>query len=209
MSAAMLVMVGASEARAGSWSPQPYVKPNLGVAIYGGSGVAATGVGLGAQGGVRYANADGPVPLGGTTRVSGTYTLVAGGWGHDVRVGSFFGPQMKLASASAGVDVFHNGLTVGSYTLPGAVGVDLPLDVTVGPSAVYLLGGITPALVFDSGRHVDWKATDAFGFGHEFEWRVGAAVNAKVFAIGVTYSRRTVAPAVTSQGISIGVGIGG
>lgn len=205
-------LLAAAPAHAGSWDPKPYIKPNLGFTLYGDGTTNASAVGLGAQAGFTYFNSeDLGVPMAGRTRVSGTYQLVTSGGpggGHDIRLGTFMGPQFKLASAELGLDVFHNGITLGNYQLDNAVGLDIPLNVTLGPQQIYALAGITPTLVFDPDRHVNWKAVDAFGFGHEFEWRVGAALNAGPIGLGLTYTRRVIAPNVVTQGFALGVSAG-
>ncbi len=55
---------------------------------------------------------------------------------------------------------------------------------------------------------MNWKSTDAFGFGHEFEWRVGGAVNLGAFGLALTYTRRVIAPNVVTQGFALGVTAG-
>lgn len=200
----------ATPAMAGSWSPKPYVKPNIGVSIYGAGGSTSTAIGLGAQGGFKYFNEeDPPVPLGGRTRVSGTYLFSTdGGSGHDVRLGSFMGPSFKLASAELGLDVFNNGYSAGLASIPNTTGIDIPLNATLGPDVVYVLGGVTPAVLFNPARQVDWSTVDAFGFGHEFEWRLGVQLNIPVMSIGLTYSKRFMAPNIINQGFMLGVSVG-
>lgn len=210
--AALLALTMAAPAWAGSWNPTPYLRPNFSFQLYGTDASIGTAVGAGALAGVRYFNdGDLPFPAAGRTRVGATALLPTSGgsgWGHDVRLGSFFGPSWKLASAELGLDVFHNGLTIGSYVLDRALGLDIPLNLTLGPEQIFLLAGATPTLMFDPDRQVDWSQVDAFGFGHEFEWRIGGAFQLPAVGFGITYTQRIIAPGVVSRGFGLGVYVG-
>jgi hypothetical protein len=183
------------------WQVEPYWRPVLGFSTFASSAGVSTGARLGATGGVHYWKA----PLLGRTRVLGAYTTGSSLSGLDLRLGSFMGPQWKLAGVEAGVDVFWDRYTAaGAEVMPASAGVDLPLAVQVGPESFYGMAGVTPAILFAPERRVDWSSTDAFGFGHEFGWQLGVGARLGRVGANLLYSRRIVASGVYSGwGVSL------
>ena len=62
--------------------------------------------------------------------------------------------------------------------------------------------GLETDRVFDPTRRVDWETAPTVGIGHEFEWMLGATIDASGFRLAAFYSRRT-----TVAGIQQGLGI--
>ncbi len=192
----------AQEGEAGPrWQVEPYWRPVAGISSFSSGGSTWVGGRLGATAGVHYWKA----PLLGRTRVLGAYTTGTGVSGLELRLGSFMGPHKEYWGAEAGVDLFWDRFTADGYDLlPGSVGIDLPVNLHLGPQEFYGLAGITPAILFAPERRVDWSSTDAFGFGHEFAWQLGLGAHLGRVGAALTYSRRIVATGVYSGwGISL------
>jgi hypothetical protein len=178
------------------WTAEPYWRPVAGVSAYSNGSGTWAGARLGAEGGVRYWRS----PLSGRSRAQGSWITGSGGLsGLELRLGSFMGPSRKYWSAQSGLDLFWDRVTLnGSELLPGSAGVDLPLDLRFGLPEIYGLAGVSTAYLFASERRVDWSAVDAFGFGHEFGWRLGAGTNLGKLGAALTYSHRVLASGVHS-----------
>ncbi len=194
--AAGLACPWSAQAAEPGWQVEPYWRPVAGISAYATSSGTWVGARMGATGGVHYWKS----PLLGRTRVLGTWTTGSGSMsGLEFRVGSFMGPHQKYWGAEAGVDLFWDRVTVGnSELLPGSAGVDLPLNLHIGPQEIYGVAGITPALLFNPDRRVDWSQTDAFGFGHEFAWNLGAGARIGKIGAALVYSHRVVVSGVHS-----------
>jgi hypothetical protein len=185
------------------WEVEPYWRPVAGLNAYSSGGSTWVGARMGATGGVYYWKS----PLLGRTRATGSWTTGSGVSGLEFRLGSFMGPHQKYWGAEAGVDGFWNRFTAdGVDVIPGSVGIDLPVNIHLGPQEFYGLAGITPAILFAPERRVDWSSTDAFGFGHEFAWQLGVGAHLGRFGAALTYSHRVVATGVNSGwGISLSI----
>lgn len=196
---------GGDSAPRGPWNPRPYIAPLGNIAVYSNGVDMDVGVIAGLEAGLRYARENGM--LQGRTRLAGAGILTSGGFGYDVRGGTFMGVRPKFYGAEVGLDIFQNAYDGNAVTLAKTTGVDFPsLRVELGPQVFYLLGGLTPTWLGETSRQVIWSQTDAFGFGHEFEWRAGFSLNAGV-RLSAVYYQRTLR-AGTSQGLSVGLGIG-
>ena len=183
------------------WEVEPYWRPVAGISSYSSGGSTWVGARMGATGGVYYWKS----PLLGRTRAQGSWVTSSGVSGLELRLGSFMGPHQKYWGAEAGVDVFWNRFSAdGVDLIPGSAGIDLPLNVHLGPQEIYGLAGITPAILFAPERRVDWSNTEAFGFGHEFGWQLGVGARLGRIGAALTYSRRIVASGVYSGwGVSL------
>lgn len=180
----------------GGWFWQPYVTPGGGVQIYTDNGDgkgddSGTSAVAKVDAGIKYWK----------KRVKGdvfagvSYTTGAGLVGFDVHAGDTLGYRTKYIGASLGGVAFYNAYNdaTGHEVLAPAAGVEVPLEVTVGPRKYYAFGGATPAWVFEKSRHAD----DAL-LGDEFEWHAGAGVNFKAFDAEISYISRTTAAGTTS-----------
>ena len=190
-----------------AWKTRPYLSPNLVFSAIDSSAGSRLFAGIGGQGGFIMTQQDKTIPLTVRTRASGTWFVTSGGGGGDLRVGSFVGPNATLFSAEIGVDLFRNQFSSEDWTLPRSIGIDLPINIVVGPELVQVVAGATPALLFNNSRRVDWSATDEFGFGDEFEWHVGGQIGLPIFGFGLTYTRRVMAPDLVSHGVGFGISL--
>ncbi len=195
---------GSTDVEKVSWQLEPYFRPVFGISSFVGSEGSYTGVRLGATAGVHYWKD----PLLGRTRALVAWTTGSGGLsGLDLRLGSFMGPQKKYWGADAGLDLFWDRYGVDSADLlPASAGIDIPFNLHLGPEKLYGLGGITPAVLFNPDRRVDWSRTDVFGFGHEFAWQLGFGARLGRFGVHAVYSRRVVASGVRS-GVGLSVSL--
>ncbi len=186
------------------WQVEPYFRPVAGLSSFVGSSGTHTGVRLGATAGVHYWKA----PLLGRSRALAAWTTGSSGLsGLDLRLGSFIGPHQTYWGAEAGLDLFWDRYSVdGNDMLPSSAGIDFPLNLHLGPERIYALAGVTPALLFAPERRVDWSATEAFGFGHEFGWQLGVGARLGRFGANLVYSRRVVVSGVhNGWGISLSI----
>ncbi|MBK7758367.1 MAG: hypothetical protein IPO67_11080 [Deltaproteobacteria bacterium] len=182
----------------------PYWEPIAGYQIYNAGRFGTSVFTVGAMVGVRYE--DQQSPLVGRTRVAAS-ALLGGGLGVDARLGSFLGPAGKYWSVQAGPDFFYNRYVEGNLSfLPPSPGMDMVVRATLGPEQVYVLGGVSPAILLSPDRRVNWERTDRFGFGHEFEWYVGGVIDTDVFSFALTWRERTISTGVI-QSVSFTVGI--
>lgn len=179
-----------------AWEVEPYWRPVAGLSSFTTSSGTWVGVRMGATAGVHYWKS----PLLGRTRALGTWTTGSNDVsGLELRLGSFMGPHKEYWGVEGGVDVFWDRYSAsGIDLLPGSAGVDLPLNLHVGPQHIYGLAGITPALLFAAERRVDWSQTDAFGFGHEFGLQAGLGARISGLGAAVVYSHRVVATGIYS-----------
>ncbi len=203
----MLVLLLATVAHAGGWSPRPYVKPHLDLLLYDdGSGTQALAM-LGLEGGVRYAQQGEQIPTwAGRTRVAGYYGVgLPGVHAWDYRLGSFMGPVFKVLSIESGLDLFRNELTVDGEGLVPSTGIDVPLLATLDFKVPSLWAGIGTAYLFDPDRRVDWQETDDFGFGHEFQYLFGAGLRFGIH-VSAQYTHRVVATGDEKM-IMVGIGL--
>jgi len=142
----------------------------------------------------------------GRTRVSGYYGFGGEGvksW--ELRAGSFIGPVFQRLSLETGLDVFGNQLTVDGDGLVPSAGIDFPLLARLDLTIPSVWGGIGTAYMFKKDRRVDWQETDQWGFGHEFQYVVGAGLKAGV-RISVEYTHRIVVTG-DEETIMLGAGI--
>lgn len=181
------------------WEYDPFFRPDGGFSLYAGSGYIASAIAIGLVGGVQYWDQESR--LHGQTRAKATGLLLSGGLGYDLRVGSFIGPADKYWSVQVGPDVFRNGFRAGGFVMEPSLGIDFVTRATLGPPEAFLIAGVTPAVLFNPDRRVNWDAEDHIGFGHEFEWQLGAVIDAGPLHLGAIYSRR-----ITAVGIQQGVG---
>ncbi|MCB9764910.1 MAG: hypothetical protein H6739_34355 [Alphaproteobacteria bacterium] len=181
------------------WDWEPYWRPEGGLVVYGNGYAATQALALGLSGGVQYWDTEGP--LRGRTRARLMGSLTGGGWGGDVRLGSFIGPAKEYWSVMIGPDVFRNTFRAGPIVLEPTWGLDVPLTLTLGPSSAYAVAGVTPALLLNPDRRVEWDEIDAIGFGHEFEIMAGGIINTRYFKMGLIWSRR-----ITATGVQQGWG---
>ncbi len=183
-------------AQAPAWQVEPYWRPVAGLSSFTTSGGTWLAVRMGATAGVHYWKA----PLLGRTRALATWTTGSqSASGLEARLGTFMGPHKEYWGVEAGVDLFWDRFSAaGVDLLPASAGIDLPLNLHLGPQQIYGLVGITPALLFAQERRVDWSSTDAFGFGHEFGLQAGAGAHVGRLGAALVYSRRVVVNGVYS-----------
>ena len=196
-------------APAPEWAYAPYVQPILDFTFYdpGGFQGTQTIVNLGLEGGVHYYMKGDQIPTwAGYTRVSGYYGFGGEGvksW--ELRAGTFMGPVFKRLSLQSGLDLFGNQLTVDGDGLEPSAGIDVPLLARIDLDIPSVWGGIGTAYMFKKDRRVDWQETDQWGFGHEFQYVVGAGIH-KGIRISVEYTHRIVVTG-TEETIMLGAGI--
>ena len=191
------------------WAYAPYVQPILDFTIYdpGGLKGAYTIVNLGLEGGVHYKMQGDQIPTwAGRTRVSGYYGFGGEGvqsW--ELRGGSFIGPVFKRLSLESGLDFFGNQLTIDGDGQVASAGIDVPLLARLDLTIPSVWGGIGTAYLFDKERRVDWSETDQFGFGHEYQYVLGAGIKAGI-RLSVEYTHRIVVTG-DEETLMLGAGI--
>lgn len=145
---------------------EPFVEPGGGVQIDG----TNTAITAGADLGIRYWKKK----LKGELYVGGTYITAENLSGYDVHLGDQTGYRAKMWGAAGGLEVTYNGQTntkTGKDVLKPALGLKVPVQITVGPKKFYGKAGVTPAWYFDDSRKAG--AGDV-PLGDEFEWNVAA-----------------------------------
>lgn len=179
------------------WTYRPYVAPGGGLAIANG-GTAITG---GADVGIKYwkKNWKGDLTAG------GSYTTGSVLNGYDVHVGNEFGRREKWWGLTAGLIGFYNGYvaedTTAATTLEPSLGLDVPVEVTLGPRKYYVYGGVTPSFLFNKDRHVP-----GLPFGDELEWGVGAGLKLKWINAEVGFtSRITTVGTINTPTVSLSI----
>ena len=191
------------------WAYTPYVNPILDFTIYdpGGFQGTQTIINIGLEGGVHYYMKGDQIPTwAGYSRVSGYYGFGGEGvksW--ELRVGSFMGPVFKRLSLTSGLDFFGNQLTVNDNGQEASAGIDVPLLARLDLDIPSVWGGIGTAYLFNKDRRVDWQETDQWGFGHEFQYVVGAGIKAGI-RVSVEYTHRIVVTG-DEETIMLGAGI--
>ena len=191
------------------WATAPFVNPILDFTIYDPGGLRGTQtiVNLGLEGGLMYYMKGDQIPTwAGYTRVSGYYGFGGEGvesW--ELRAGSFMGPVFKILSLESGLDLFGNQLTIDGDGQVASAGIDVPLLARLDFKIPSVWGGIGTAYLFDKERRVDWKEQDQFGFGHEFQYVVGAGIKAGI-RVSVEYTHRIVVTG-SEETIMLGAGI--
>lgn len=161
------------------WTYRPYVTPGGGLSILSG-GTAITGA---LDLGVRYSKEGWK----GDLSVGGSYTTGAALQGYDVHGGNIFGRREKYWGLTGGLVLFYNayGEPGSAGALDPSVGLDVPIEVTVGPRKYYAYGGVTPSFLFNEDRHVE-----GLPFGDELEWGVGAGLKLDWIALEVGFTSR-------------------
>jgi hypothetical protein len=166
------------------WRYQPYVTPGGGLSITGG-GTAIVG---GADVGVKYWKKQWQ----GNLTAGGSYTTGDALTGYDIHGGNEFGRREKWWGVTAGAMLFYNGYVADNGdALDPSAGLEVPVEVILGPKKYYLYGGVAPAWLFEETRH-----TSTLPFGDELEWSVGGGLNLKWITAEVGFNQR-----ITSVGV--------
>lgn len=180
-----------STAEASDWrEPKPYVRPVLNVSAVSVNGSFFAIASGGAVGGVTTRYKEVPHWYS-HTRASaiGSYGLTTGSLGGDLRLGSFIGPDGKLARLQVGPDLWYNGYGVigaPDFHLPWSPGVDLSTVATLKiVKELHLVGEATPGWAFLPDRQ-----QGGIGPFHELTLAASAVVRTQVLRITVGYSRR-------------------
>jgi len=186
----------ASGSKKVAWQVEPYWRPVAGLSSYSTPSGTYVGVRMGGTAGVHYWKA----PWLGRTRVLGSWTTGSNDVsGLELRLGTFMGPHKEYWGVEGGLDLFWDRVTANNIELlPASGGIDIPVNLHLGPQQFYGLVGVTPAVLFSPERRVDWSETDAFGFGHEFAWQLGAGARLSRFGAALVYSHRVVVSGVHS-----------
>jgi hypothetical protein len=161
------------------WGYRPYVTPGGGVAITDGG----TSVSAGADVGIRYwkKNWKGNLAVGGSYLTGDVLN------GYDIHAGNEFGRREKYWGLTAGLIGFYNGFIPkeGAKALDPSMGIDVPVDLIVGPKKYYAYGNITPSFLFNEARRVE-----TLPFGDELEWGAGVGVNLKWITAELGFNQR-------------------
>ena len=149
---------------------EPYVAPGGGVQIDSSGGTAVT---AGADVGIRYWKKK----LEGNLYAGAAYITAENLSGYDVHLGNTTGYRAKYWGAGGGLEGTYNGQTnieTGKDVLAPALGVKVPVEITVGPKKYYAQAGVTPAWYFDESRKA--SAGGPVPFGDELGWHVAAGL---------------------------------
>jgi hypothetical protein len=188
---AFLLTLLATASSAGEWrEPKPYVRPLLNVSAVSVNGNFFAIASGGAVGGVRVRYKKPPHWLSHTrAQAVGSLGLSTMSLGGDLRLGSFFGPDGKVARLQVGPDFWYNGYgQVGAldYHLPWSPGVDLATVTTLKVvKELQIVGEVTPGWAFLPDRQLG-----GLGPFHELNLAAYAVVRTKVIRLTVGYSRR-------------------
>lgn len=192
------------------WYVEPLLYPEAGfqsITSEGGNlGISKLGLGIGAL----FHDLDEGI-LSGQVRGAGSVLSGGGGLGFDARLGAFWAPRLEWGGGRLGVDVFYNTFTQSVFAIPGTLGAEVPIDVILGPRNAFVVLGITPAMVANPERRVNWDEAGVFGFGHEFEWRIGGGLTLGRYGVRIVFSQRTsiltvngIPYTATANGVSVG-----
>jgi hypothetical protein len=177
------------------WTYRPYVTPGGGLTIANG-GTSVTGA---VDVGVRYWKSKWK----GDLSAGGSYTSGSALSGYDVHGGNEFGRREKWWGASVGLVLFYNGYLATDTTaaLDPSGGLDIPVELTLGPKKYYVYGGVTPSFLFNKTRHVD-----TLPFGDELEWEVGAGLKLKWITAEAGFNQRiTTVGVINTPTISLSI----
>ncbi len=150
------------------WNYQPYVMPGGGVTINS----SATSVNAGVDVGVDYWRKKWV----GNLYAGGSYTTGDGLNGYDVHLGDVMGQREKYWGVTGGLELVYNGYTYqnGSSAMKPSAGVNIPVELVVGPKKYYAFAGVTPGFFTERSRNAQ-----VAGIFHELEWHVGAGAKLK------------------------------
>lgn len=167
------------------WNYRPYVSPGGGLTI-GSGGASVTG---GADVGVKYWRKE----WNGDLSAGGSYTSGTALTGYDMHLGNEFGRREKWWGVSLGAFGFYNfyATTEATTSLEPSIGLDVPLQLTLGPKKYYAWGSITPSFLLNQDRHVP-----GLPFGDELEWGVGVGVKLKWITAEAGFTSRITAVGV-------------
>jgi hypothetical protein len=185
---------------------KPNVSPALSAVVYsdGGSVGALMGVGASVVLPFRQRVEQGPY-WGGYSRAVGQVFVGPDLFnGYALRVGTFAGPRLGPLRVDVGPDFFSDTYVFGSVTLEPVMAMGLPATTYIDFQTLMFYGGVEPAFYFsDIRKSVDWGSEDLFGFGDEFTYRVGTAINVDKLGLSIGYTHR-----ITGYGIQRGVSFG-
>jgi len=159
----------------GKWKFQPYIAPGGGVQI-------ATGSGTSVKSGIASVNlglTQKHKPWAGDAMVGVSYTTGSANTGVEFHVGESFGAREDFWGASLGLTGFYDTF----YGAP-TLGVDIPIEVIIGPKKYYGYLGYTPTYVSNPDRKVE-------GFANETSWNIGFGLKTKVLSGEVGIIRET------------------
>ncbi|NCG17463.1 MAG: hypothetical protein GWP91_00410 [Rhodobacterales bacterium] len=190
-----------------SWQfEKPSVSPALSAVVYsdGTSAGALMGVGASVILPFKQVVEKGPY-WGGYTRGVGQVFLGPDLYnGYAMRVGAFAGPRLGPLSLDVGPDFFSDTYIFGSATLAPVAAMGIPATAYLDFQTLMFYGGVEPAFYFsDIRKKVDWGSEELFGFGDEFTYRVGTAINVEKLGLSVGYTHR-----MTGYGLQRGVSFG-
>ena len=140
------------------WSaPKPYLLPILNFSLISVNGETSAQASGGLVGGMRLRYGLPPHWLSHTrAQVVGTYGVITGSLGADLRVGSFMGPDTRFVQYQLGPDVWYNGYgdeDANDYWLPWSMGVDARNVLTFKVIREFqIIGEATPGWAFDADR---------------------------------------------------------
>ena len=193
--------------RIGEWRLKPYVRPGGGVQIGSGKDGAVASVVAGADVGLRHWKK----PWAGDAFVGASYTAGSSLNGLEIHLGESFGARQNMWGISLGLTGFYDMYTssAGQAKMESTGGVDIPLNVVIGPRTFYGYIGLTPTFVTNPDRQIKEgsivgtikscergvgaacgaNAGMDFYIGHEFSWGLGLGLKTKtvVGALGIQH----------------------
>ncbi|MCK6505391.1 hypothetical protein L6R53_18665 [Myxococcota bacterium] len=196
------------QAKGPGWETKLYAQPRVGGLLFSDGERTATGVSIGAEGGLRYWQVGRPRPvLRGVARVAGDYVLTTSdAAGMELRVGNQLGPYWKNVGLQTGPDLFWNRYSFGQVDLDPTVGLAWPLTALAWTRGLSVYGGAEPAWLSNPDRRVDWSEQAVPGFGHEFTWLGGVGVDVGGLSLSLGYRYRITAGG-GQHGVSAGISL--
>ena len=182
----------------GKWKFQPYVSPGAGVQLGTGEDVKSTSAVVSADLGLKQSKK----PWMGDGFVGLSYTAGATN-GLEIHLGENFGGRTDWFGATIGLTGFYDTLSSKNNPAMGpTAGLDIPVQIVVGPKKTYGFLGVTPTFVTNPDRQLvpgqafgqvavcgsqvgDACGADAkseFFIGNEFSWSVGVGLKTKLIS---------------------------
>jgi len=195
----------------GKYEHELFADPSAGLVTWNDGTTTTSSLSIGGQAGVHYWEIGGPLPrYQGTGRVALSYLLgstsTAGsgsqlsGW--EARIGNFYGPTWRHAGIQAGPDLFHSQYRYNGEDLPPTNGLALPVTGFAWQKPFSAYVGLEPAWYLSDQEGTDWDKAELPGFGDEFSYKAGAAMQMKKLRVGIDAVWRQ-----TPYGVQSGYGL--
>lgn len=179
----------------GSWKFRPYIQPGGGVQIGSSNSGATTSVTAGANVGLKHWHK----PWAGDALVGASFSTGSSQSGFEAHIGDTIGARMDMWGLNIGLTGTYDSYTTNGTSLKPSFGLDIPVQLVVGPRTIYGFAGLTPTFQSNPARHLSdsfagnvkvcesgavganckGKSHQEFFIGDEFSWTVGVGLKTK------------------------------